>query len=86
MPTVIATITAPKTCDSSRGHLASAVAADPLGDLLAQDAVGQAREQVLKRAQAREQRHHPGITEVQSGHGLAVLDGRRHQTLERAGV
>jgi hypothetical protein len=33
MPTVIATITAPKTCDSSRGHLASAVAADQLGDL-----------------------------------------------------
>jgi len=86
MLTVIAAITAPKTCDSSRGHLASAVAADQLGDLRAQDAVLQARERVLKRAQVREQRHHPGITEVQSGRGLAVLDGRRHQTLERAGV
>jgi hypothetical protein len=41
---------------------------------------------VLKRAQVREQRHHSGVTEVQSGRGLAVLDGRRHQTLERAGV
>ena len=62
------------------------VAGDQLGDLRAQGAVRQAREQVLEGAQAGEQRHHPGVSEVQGGRGLAVLDGRRHQTLERRGV
>jgi hypothetical protein len=68
------------------GHLARRGAGDQFGDLRAQGAVRQACEQVLEGAQPGEERHHSGVTEVQSGRGLAVLDRRRHQTRQRRGV
>ena len=51
------------------GHLSRAVAGDQPGDQLAQSAVRQACEEVLKAAQAGEQGHRARLAEAQAGGG-----------------